>query len=197
MDIYQEKSKWKIWLAIIGIAIIAASFLYTNNLAKSLEQEEEKKAQDLREAYKSLGFPQSDQYYQSDSLTLDCDVTLASNITSSNLSIPIILESDAGVIFDSKNFDESTSQDTSLLREEIIQIKSSGIEPQIINFGAGENVILWYKNSVNLERLRFFPYIQFALISAFVGLGYMDSAILADQNKIKFGQVWQRKLPIS
>jgi len=188
MDIYKQKSKWKIWLAILGVVIILASFFYTNSLAKSLEMEEAQKAEALKEAFKSLGFSSGVVDYQSFQ-DLDCDMTLAQSITSSNTSIPIILENDAGIIFNSSNFDEAISNDTILLRQEINKIKSSGVAPQVINFGAGEIVNLWYKNSVNLERLRFFPYIQFGLITAFIGLGYFgfSTARRSEQNQVWAG----------
>jgi len=43
MDIYSQKSKWKWYLAIAGIIIIAISVVYTNYLAGKLAQEEQNK----------------------------------------------------------------------------------------------------------------------------------------------------------
>ena len=43
MDIYTQKSRWKIYLAIAGILIVALSMAYTNYLADKLTIEERNK----------------------------------------------------------------------------------------------------------------------------------------------------------
>ncbi len=53
MDIYTQKSRWKIYLGIAGVLIVALSMAYTNYLANMLTIEERNKvdnwglAQDL------------------------------------------------------------------------------------------------------------------------------------------------------
>ena len=45
MDIYQEKSNWKVYLAIMGILILTASLIYTTSVANKLAEEERKKVE--------------------------------------------------------------------------------------------------------------------------------------------------------
>ncbi|MBT8218746.1 MAG: HAMP domain-containing histidine kinase [Bacteroidia bacterium] len=197
MDIYQKRSSLKIWLTIIGIGIVVASFVYTNDLAGKLADEERKRAEELKEAYRSLELETIDlsniQSQNEEEQTpvqkiLDCDTKLASDIISGNTSIPLILENDAGVIEIWRNFPNKYDKDTLYFRSQIQKIINDGGTPLKINFGVGEYK-LWYTNSANLRRLRFFPFIQFGLIAAFIGLGYFgfSSARRSEQNRVWVG----------
>ena len=43
MDIYQEKSNWKIYLVIMGVLILTASLIYTTSVANKLKEGERQK----------------------------------------------------------------------------------------------------------------------------------------------------------
>lgn len=191
MDIYHQKSKWKIWLAIVGICIIAASFFYTNHLTSKLEIEERNRVEEFMDAYRDLNvdIPNIDEVdFESDAWQqeLNKDYSLAGKIVSRNKTIPIIIESDAGIITTAINFPEEQLADTSYLRKEINKLKRAGSEPVIVSYGAGEE-ILWYFESLNLRLLRYFPFVQFALISAFIGLGYIG---FSNSRRSEQNQVW-------
>ncbi len=191
MDIYQQKSKWKIWLAIIGIAIIAASFLYTNHLASKLSVEETNRVEEFKDAYQSLNLrenklletdPNSSEYQQ----WLNKDLGLEDKIISRNKTIPIILESESGIIESWINFDPEHDNDTIYFRSVINGLKASGIEPMVVDFGSGEQY-LWYSESLNLKLLRYFPLVQLAFIAAFIGLGYI---VFSNARRSEQNQVW-------
>jgi len=191
MDIYQQKSKWKIWLAIVGIVIIAASFFYTNHLAGKLAKEEKKRVEEFKDAYQSLNQkdskllemdPNSVEYQR----WLNQDLSLQEKIISRNQSIPIILESEAGIIENSRNFNEKYEGDTTYFRSVINGLKANGAEPLVIDYGLGEQY-LWYSESLNLKLLRYFPLVQLAFIAAFIGLGYIG---FSNSRRSEQNQVW-------
>ena len=54
MDIYKQKSTFKLVLIIVGFVIVLLSLLYNNRLASKLAVEEQKKAEILRNAYYTI-----------------------------------------------------------------------------------------------------------------------------------------------
>ena len=86
MDIYSKKSRWKIYLAIGGIIIVAISMAFTNHLANKLAQEERKKAENWLVALERTASAGLD----------NCDYTLHQKILESNTTIPVILVNDRG-----------------------------------------------------------------------------------------------------
>ena len=191
MDIYQQKSKWKIWLAIVGIAIIAASFFYTNHLTNKLEIEEHNRVAEFKDAYESLKSRETtvvnlDTSSLEYKMWLNEDVTLEQNIISRNTTIPIILESETGIIESGLNFDPKYEGDTTYFRSIIRALQSKGEAPLTMNYGTGEQY-LWFSESLNLKLLRYFPFVQLAFIGAFIGLGYIG---FSNSRRSEQNQVW-------
>lgn len=180
MDIYQKKSRWKIYLGILGVVIIAISMIYTNYLVRQLEDEEKKKVKIWSEAYYRLNDETAD---------LSADFSLNLSIIEANTTIPIILVNNNEGIDAVRNFgiEKDTSQvflNSSELKAELSVIKNSGLAPIPI-----DNFKIYYKHSKILELLRYFPIVQMILIAAFIIFGYLgfSSARKSEQNQVWVG----------
>lgn len=172
MDIYQQKSRWKIYLAIAGVVIIAISMFYTNYLVDKLRIEEHKKIELWKSAFEEI---QTSPY--------DSDVTFYQEVLMSNTTIPMILVDEKGDIYEGHNL-----RDTSLafLTKKLNKLKNSGLDPIK---GSGYWSEIYYADSSILNLLRYLPILQFFLISAFILAGYLSfsSARRGEQNRVWAG----------
>ncbi len=177
MDIYAQKSRWKISLAISGIFIVAISMAYTNYLADKLTIEERNKVDQWGLAQDLINDTDNEDFDQ-------CDFTLHIKLLESNTTIPIIWVSEGGTINFAINFGEEKDTNTVFLQKELENLKASGKEP-IETFGG----FLYYKDSTILVLLQYLPIVQFILIAAFISFGYLgfSSARRAEQNRVWVG----------
>lgn len=171
MDIYQKKSRWKIYLAIAGISIMIISMIFTNYLASKLAQDEKDKV--------SLYF-QAVEYTSDPSRPDNCDFKMEGAVTSTINDIPVILVMETGIIESSVGFPEDAD-----LEKELQKIKDSGFPP--IKSEGGFNKQLYYKQTRLLTLLQYFPWIQAFLFLAFIGIGYIAFSIA---RKAEQDQVW-------
>lgn len=174
MDIYSQKSRWKLYLAIAGVIIVAISMIYTNYLTSKLAEEERNKANIWVLAMEDLNnFDEESSQY--------CDFTLHTEILKANTTIPVIVVNDRGGIDFHVNFRDTS---TVALQREVEKMKEDGVEPL-----QGFAYSIYYKESSLLRLLRFFPFVQLVLIAAFIGFGYMgfNSARRAEQNRVWVG----------
>ncbi|KAA3636111.1 MAG: two-component sensor histidine kinase, partial [Bacteroidetes bacterium] len=174
MDIYRKKSTWKIYLAILGVVIVAVSLIYTNYLAGKLAEEEKKKAELWLLAIEDItDFDNEDIDY--------CGLEIQTFIVSSNTTIPAIIVNERGGIDYVANFDRELEGNEAYFKEEVAKLQAAGFEP-IKGFAFS----IYYKESNILRQLRFFPIIQLLLIGSFVLFGYLalNSARRAEQNRV-------------
>ncbi|MEM9921415.1 MAG: HAMP domain-containing sensor histidine kinase [Bacteroidota bacterium] len=174
MDIYTKKSRWKFYLALGGMIIVAISLFYTNYLASKLAEEERKKVETWSEAIKRIGEGELN----------DCDYTLHTKISRSNTTIPVILVDDRDNIIGAANFGESLDTNMVYLVKELEKIKADGSEPIEV-----DPQYVYFKESYLLKLIRYFPLLQFFLIVAFIVFGYIgfSSARRAEQNQVWVG----------
>ena len=190
MDIYAKKQKWK--FALIGFAILIgiSSLFVTNMLVKELKLEERKKIELWAAATNQLV-----------NLTGEGDFSLAIKVISENNNIPVILVDDCDTILESRNFEIYTKVDSfffsigvlspneitpEFLRKELTSIKENGetpIEVPII----GDTQWIYYKDSVLLNRLRFYPIYQLGFIGIFMFIAYF---IFSSSRRSEQNQVW-------
>ncbi|MBX2874054.1 MAG: HAMP domain-containing histidine kinase [Saprospiraceae bacterium] len=178
MDIYSRASKWKIYLAIGGIFIIAASMVYTQYLANQLSKQEEKQAVFWQTSHEIMKY--------SDEEELDnCDYTLQQMVLTSNTTIPVILVDERGNITDAINFGPELDQDKEYLGKVVERLQRKPDFEPIKGFGAD----IYFLESKLLRQLRYFPVIQLLLISGFILFGYIsfNSARRAEQNRVWVG----------
>lgn len=174
MELYQQKSRWKIYLAVVGLAIVIVSVVYTSYLAGKLAVVEENNARFWVMAQEDVSDTDSeiDEY---------CDFTLHYEILASNTTIPVIIANQSGGVDWAVNFDDTTRTG---LQDELNSMREGGVEP-INSFGTN----IYIGESKILRQLRYFPIVQFLLIGAFILFGYLgfNSARRAEQNRVWVG----------
>ena len=175
MDIYQKKSRWKIYLAIAGVAIMLISMVFTNYLATKLAEQE-------RDRVNLYVIAQELINRERDSLVMaHNDLTMESYVIGTILKdIPIISVGETGKITDSVNFPEDAD-----LERELEKIKAEGTAP--IEGGDGYGAYIYYKQTHILTLLEYFPWVQAFLFLAFIGIGYIAFSIA---RKAEQDQVW-------
>ncbi len=174
MDIYSQKSRWKIYLALTGLVILLISIFYTNYLAEKLAQGERDMAELWLRSYNDM-----------QKLDLNADITLQTKIIQMNTDIPAILVNEFGKAVLGSNFGPEKNMDIAFLESEIENIKASGASPiEIPNAGA-----IYYKKSKILTLLHYFPVLQLLLLGSFVLIGYFlfSSARRSEQNQVWVG----------
>ncbi len=177
MDTYQEKSNWKIYLAIMGILILTASLIYTTSVANKLAEEERKKVEIWAEAIQNV--------YNSDDVEQQCDLSFELKNIAGNTTIPLILMEESGKIQLGRNYGEKKDLDFDFLEQRLDELKINGYPP----VPGGEGNLVYYEDSKTLKMLTYFPFVQLGLIGAFVAFGYFSfsSARRSEQNQVWVG----------
>ena len=179
MSIQERKSRWKLYLGLMGSVIVLASMIYTNHLAGKLGEEEQKRAEIWAMTIADF------QDFDDEDIGV-CDNTLHLQIIKSNTNIPVIIVDDRGDILYAINFGGGLDTNTVYLKNEIAKLKERGFKPIPIWDGTSQ---IYYKESKLLSQLRYFPVIQLFLVAAFVVFGYwgFNSARRAEQNRVWVG----------
>jgi two-component sensor histidine kinase len=178
MDIYQQKSRQKWYLAILGLAIIIFSIWYTSYMAERLAVVERNNTRFYAIAQEDLNSadPEADEY---------CDFFLHSEILLSNTMIPVIIVNESGGVDWGANWG-SEERDTNkvYLQKKVQELIDNGAEP-IEGYGTS----LYFGESKILKQLRYFPVVQFLLIGGFIVFGYLglNSARRSEQNRVWVG----------
>ena len=183
MDIYQRKSRWKIYLAVAGALIVLISTLYSNYLARQIAEEEKKKVQLYFDAQMEAN---KLNIYASKLFALypdapEPDFTFVFSIIQANTTIPVLLVGENDIINDAWNYGEIDSLSK---EKELRRFISAGTEPMVLG---GQR--LYFKESTLLTQLRYFPFFQLGLIGAFIIIGYLafSSARKAQENRVWVG----------
>ncbi len=193
MQIYTHKKRWKFILIFAAIIIGVATTWYTNVLVKELAEEERNKIENWAKAT---------EYLASSDLSTGQNDTFFLDIIQNNQTIPIITVNEDGRImnvrnlrlFDTDNnlidvFDQTILSNKSLkyLERQLALMKDKN-EPITI-FVAEDRQYLYYKDSVVLTRIQFFPLFQLAIIFLFILIAYFafSSSRRAEQNQVWVG----------
>ncbi len=186
-----NQQRWKFSLLIFAVFIAAASLLYTNYLVRNLSKSERTKAEIWAMTTRSIiTMPDVDDemitfiYSVRDSLSLPAIVADARDsiiywrdldVTKTNISEDTI---DAGLLYDPAYFKRQLS------------IMKKNHPPIIIDLpNNGGQWFVYYKDSLLLNQLRFFPYVQLTLIAIFLGIAYtvFNSIRKSEQNLVWVG----------
>lgn len=179
MDFYFKKRRWKILLLLLAVAIGIASFLYTNWLVKKMAFEERKNVELWAEATQKLA---------SYDINSNQDITFLNDIIVRNTSIPIIIADSLENITDTKNIEFTEENKDKVLRREFQKMKAQNA-PISIYVSESETQYLYYRDSVLLENLKYYPLIQFAVVFLFIMVAYLafSSSRNAEQNQVWVG----------
>jgi signal transduction histidine kinase len=176
LDLIHNKGKFFILLS--ALIISAASMWYTNSLVNDLEAEERQKMLIWAEANKEM---------QETPLTGDVSLYMF-KIMTENKTIPRILVDGSGKILNSMNLDPEKENDEEYLLQELEEMKNQN-EPIIIELSDNQVNYIYYKDSILLTDLFFYPYLQFFIILLFLSVVYFALTVSkrAEQNQLWVG----------
>jgi signal transduction histidine kinase len=153
------------------------SLIYTQNLVGKLKVEERKNVELWAEATRLISLPDTNQ-----------NVEFLSTIIENNNTVPVILTDESDSIISVRNFDPDKKNDFKYFRKELDKIKEEN-EPIVNNLENGHFNLIFYKDSIILTMLIFYPYIQLAIIILFILVSYQAfrSSRKAQQNQVWVG----------
>ena len=177
MNIYNRKKTWKFWLLIFAIIIGISSLFVTNSLVKSLAYEEKKKIEIWAYATNQMV-----------NISDDGNFSLAIKVMESNENIPIILADENDSILNYRNLNPISEITDEYLQKQLVIMKQQN-EPIEIQVFEEYKQLLYYKDSILLTRLRYYPMFQLGLITLFMFIAYLafSSARKAEQNQVWAG----------
>jgi signal transduction histidine kinase len=179
LEFYFRKRRWKILLLFLAIAIGIGSFFYTNWLVNKMAVEERKNVELWAEATNKLASPD---------ISSNLDITFLVNIINRNTSIPIIIADSNDSILENKNISFSEQNKDKVLRRELRKMKEQN-NPIVIVISETQSQYLYYRDSILLENLKYYPIIQFAVVFLFILIAYLafNSSRNAEQNQVWVG----------
>lgn len=179
MNIYTRKQRWKLALLAVAMCIGIASLWYTNNLVKQLSEQEKKNVELWASAVKQLSQVEVEAG----------DVSFALEVLRSNNTIPMILTDANGNINSDRNLDSIKSENESWLKEQVAEMKAEQQPIEIVFGKEGEKNYVYYRDSLLIKQLRYYPYFQLAVISLFLLVSYLafSTSRKAEQNQVWVG----------
>ena len=157
----------------IAMVIVAISVLFTNNLARSLQAEEQKNMSIWAEATRQLILADE-----------NADIDFVTSIIEGNTTIPVYICDAEGKVLASRNVKE---KDLSFFNFHLSPSDHHG--PIEISIEPGVTQYIYWDDSNLLTKLRIVPYAQFALIFIFIAIVViiMLTAQRSEQNRLWVG----------
>ena len=148
---------------VIAMIIVAISVLFTNNLARQLQSEEQKNMAMWAEATQQLILADE-----------DADIDFVSSVIEQNTTIPVYIYDAEGNVLASRN------------------AKKSGVGnhgPIELKIDESTTQYIYWDDSSLLTRLRYVPYAQFALIFIFIAIAVitMLTGQRSEENRLWVG----------
>jgi signal transduction histidine kinase len=173
MKIFRHRTLGKSFLLFFSVLIGIGSLIYTEILVSKLKAEERKNVQLWAEAIRLISVSDSNQ-----------NVDFPYSIIANNNTVPVILTDESDSIISTRNIDSEKTD----LRKELRSMKENN-NPIIINLENDHFNLIYYKDSVVLTMLIFYPYIQVGFIFLFIIVSYLAfrSSRKAQQNQVWVG----------
>ena len=177
MDIYSKKQRWKHILLLSAVLIGVGSLTYTNRLVKQIEITERQKMEIWAEAVRIVS-----------SADLESDLAFPFSVIENNTHIPVILTDAAGEIIRYNNLDTLKAENPKYLYKQLQHAREEN-DSLVIELGPDNYQLLFYRDSILLRRLIFFPYVQLAVIILFILVSYIAFSVSrkAEQNEVWTG----------
>ena len=152
--------------------IVAISVLFTNNLARLLQDEEQKNMSTWAEATRQLILADTDE-----------DIDFVSSIIEKNTTIPVYICDTDGNVLASRNVEDQLS----IINYQMSTDNHHG--PIELKINDETTQYIYWDDSRLLTRLRIVPYAQFALIFIFIFIAVvvMLTAQRSEQNRLWVG----------
>ncbi len=179
IDIYTSKERWKLLLFLTAVAIGAGSLWYTSKLVNRLASEEKKKVELWADATRLLAGSTKENV---------TDLTFLFKVIETNNTVPVILTDQDDRILDHRNLDSMRVSKPGYLQKQLTEMKNKNA-PLVIDLGKGNKNFIYYKESILLQKLTFYPYVQLSVIIIFILVSYMafNASRKAEQNKVWLG----------
>ncbi len=186
MNPYQKKRRWKLFLLVFAIVIGGASVFYSDFFVKKMEREE---ATQFKLWVKVA--EQRMKLYDNEQLT-----EVFETIKSNNKTDVIITKTDGSIfLWDGLDTtktlyaDNQTKQYDSLYFVRQLNTMKAQHAPLPMKGINDEELIAYYKDSIILTQLRYFPYIQLGVIGLFLIIAYVgfSAARRAEQDQVWVG----------
>lgn len=175
MNIYNLRSKWKLFLLACAIVIGLCSLLYTSYMVRRLSVEERKKIEIWAKASRSI--------VESDFDDIDLDFYLS--VIENNTTIPVIIVDQNQQINTYRNLDSAKVGNPAYVAGRLEQMKNK-YAPIVIDLDGNEQHF-YYDDSFILAQLSYYPYVQLSIIILFVGVAYFA---FSTSRKSEQNQVW-------
>ncbi|MFN5793263.1 MAG: hypothetical protein ACK455_00575, partial [Bacteroidota bacterium] len=135
--------------------------------------------------YLLLYYKNSKIFYELKDLLDGLVKSFMNEVASNSISVPVILTdgSSKNILFYG-NLDKNYSK--SQMLELALQMDKENL-PLSIDLGGGSKNLIHFKNSFIIQQLKWFPYIQMAIISLFLMVAYF---LFSTSRKAEQNQVW-------
>lgn len=163
------------WIFLLVSIVLIGLFLYfSNRLVNQLEEEERSKIELWAEAYRKL--------FVADT---EADMSLELKVIEANTTIPVFYTDDQGTLLGHSNF--TIPADTAAFIEKKIEtLKATGNFFEI-EIAEDWKQYLYYDESLLLQELQYYPYVQLLVIIVFAFLFYY---MIASRKQYEQNRVW-------
>jgi signal transduction histidine kinase len=172
---YRNRSYGNLVLFLFVIITGLGSLIYTRFLVDILKEEERKKVE---------------LWAQATHLIISADTSMSIefpySIIENNSTVPVILTDESDRIIADKNLDEARKKDPRYLVTTLEKMKKRN-KPIIIDLGEGYKNLIYYKDSLILTQLTYYPYVQLGIILLFILVAYLA---FSSARKASDNQVW-------
>ena len=195
-NIYDIRRYGTVMFLCISVTVVACFLYISNSLVKDLSEQERARMQIWADATKEIINAGSDDQ---ETMAPPANIDFLLSIIEGNRNIPVLLTDDNGVILLHRNFDLPEPVDI-MAPLEISVANAEFLQRKLEELRGTSNVIhiiispdnlqhLYYEDSKLLKRLSYYPYIQLAVMLAFVAVVYfaVTSTKKAEQNKVWVG----------
>ncbi len=179
VNLYSKKNIWKLFLILLALIISTLSLWITNKLVKKLEIEERKKVELWAEGMRQLASTEN----------LNQDISFLFMVIKNNETVPVIVVDQNDSIISYRNIDTlKIANDPNYLRQELEEMKH-GYKPIEITFSDESKQLVYYKDSLILSQLNYYPYIQLIVFFIFILIAYLafSSIRKSEQNQVWMG----------
>jgi len=174
-----QTTSWRSVLVLGCILVLLGSVYFNITIGKQLEGAEQQRMQTWAKAQESIL-----------KATGDCDLSFQSQIISDNQDIPMILVDGDYRIIDARNYGERTwPADRKYFERELDKLREKG-QPIVLEVPEIQlKNYIYFRQSKLITYLEVSPYLQFALLLAFIIMAYLSIKVLKDlqQERIWLG----------
>lgn len=176
-NLYQASQRLKLIFIIVALLIVLVSTFFTNRLAQSLAQEEQKRIEIWAEATRLLSITDIDDNMVNN---------LVLRIIEGNTTIPVIIDYKGNI--DSRNVKIPAPEKADAYYAECIERFSEKHPPIVLNL-LDDQLFVYYDDSLLLKQLVYFPYVQLTIIVVFILVAFFafGSTKKAEQNQVWVG----------